>query len=109
MLAVLEDLEDYDVLFFMPHNVDDTQVTISAKDYVDPGQKIGGSEMGPEWHILLFRSHEPEKVDVFDAILSDPREYVSTLIKQDWYGIVAKKTTTSKNFINDMFDKIKNA
>jgi hypothetical protein len=36
----------------------------------------------------------------------EPLEYISTLIKGDWYGIVARKTTTSQKFIDTIFDKL---
>jgi len=32
---------------------------------------------------------------------------MSTLIPDDWYGIICRKTTTSKEFVEDTFDKIK--
>jgi hypothetical protein len=38
---------------------------------------------------------------------TEPLEYISRMIKCDFYGVVAKKTTTSSDFIQNMFDKLK--
>jgi hypothetical protein len=46
---------------------------------------------------------DPEK---FEAILLEPLEYISNMIKSDWYGIVARKTTTSQKFVDTIFDKL---
>ena len=109
MLEYLKDIEEYDALFFMPHpNVD---IHIQSNVYKNPGTPVDVSSIGPSWHVLLFTCNEEtdtlENLDAFDAVLSDPREYISTLIPQGWFGIVAKKTTTSNSFISDALDKIK--
>jgi hypothetical protein len=98
---------DFDVLFFLPHDEDD-KVHIEAARYGKKGKLVDNSEIGPTWHIILFKTDENgiKDKDVFEAIFSDPREYVSNLIPQDWYGFVAKKTTTSKKFVREAIDKI---
>ena len=109
MLEAFRDIINYDVLFFIPTN-DEGILNIESCQYKKPGDSIGGSELGNEYHISLFRFNKEEGVsdiDTFDAILADPRVYITNLIKDNWYGFVARKTTTSKEFVDDILDKIK--
>lgn len=109
MLSYLKEQNDFDVLFFTP-NEDQNKVSIQFNKYKNPGILIDNSEIGPSWHIILFRTDEDINVkdmDQFEAIFSDPREYVSGLIDSDWYGVVAKKTTTSHQFMEEILDKFK--
>ena len=111
MLEYLKDVgEEFDALFFLPME-DEESINIITNRYKEPGDEVKGSELGNWWHILLFKCNEEsgavEHLDTFDAIFSDPREYISGLIPQGWYGIVAKKTTTSNNFLDDAIDKFK--
>ena len=109
MLEAFKDITDYDVLFWLPTDEENTMKIESCR-YKTPGNQIGGSELGPEYHIVLFK-FDPETGtyghDRWDAILSDPRVYVSGLIPQNWYGFVARKTTESQEFVTDILDKIK--
>lgn len=109
MLSFFEEVVDYDTIFFMP--ADENSVQIHANKYKDPGDPVGDSPMGFAWHIILFKDDEEgdgiKNLEQFDAILVDPREYISGLIPQDWYGVVAKKTTTSHTFLKDALDKLK--
>jgi hypothetical protein len=109
MLEALKDIGEYDVLFFFPTDKEDT-LKIEAALYKEPGEKIGGSELGSEYTIMLFKFDEEDGAydyDTFDAILADPRIYISNLIPQQWYGFVARKTTKSKKFVDDIIAKIK--
>ena len=111
MLEYLKDVgNQFDTLFFLPAE-DDEQIQIVANKYKDPGLRHIGNDIGDWWHILLFKCNEAsgavEKLDHFDAIFSDPREYISDLIPCGWYGCVAKKTTTSKVFLDDALDRFK--
>ena len=112
MLDYLAEVGDeFDALFFLPVSEDDESVHIVTNRYKNPGEEVTGNEIGKWWHILLFKCNEEsgavEHLDTFDAIFADPREYISGLIPQGWYGIVAKKTTTSNNFLDDAIDKFK--
>jgi hypothetical protein len=109
MLEYFKDMTDYDVLFWLPTNEEDT-MKVESCQYKKPGDSIGGSELGKEYHISLFKFNKEDGVsdiDTFDAILADPRVYITNLIKDNWYGFVARKTTTSKEFVDDILDKIK--
>jgi len=110
MLDFMKELDaDYDALFFMPHDDSNDKVEIHARKFVSPGEPVEGSSVGPSWHIVLFKLNEDgtaKDVDTFDAILSEPKEYVSELIPLNFYGVVARKTTTSKVFLEDFVAKI---
>ena len=100
---------DYDALFFIPHE-DEDKMQIETKKFAEQSEKIGGSELGDCYHILLFKTEEdgtPKHLEMFDAILSKPLEYISELIPCDWYGVICKKTTSSSTYMNSIFDNLK--
>ena len=109
-LKVLKE-EEFDAFFFLPGPDEDT-IHIEGAVYKNPGDKVGGSPMGDEYHVILFKENVEDDVlydiDRFDAIFCDPLEYISQLIPSKWYGIIAKKTTTSDNFMQKTFDKLQN-
>jgi len=100
--------EPFDVLFFLPQPDDKDGVYLEAGRYAKRGKELNSTSVGPSWHIILFRNNENGVYDKdeFEAVFSDPREYVSNLIPQDWYGFVARKTTTSKKFVKSAVDKL---
>lgn len=101
--------ENFDAFFFMPGPEEDL-VKVEGAIYKDPGESIEGSSMGSMYHIMLFKQDEdgaPIEPDLFEAILVEPLEYISRLITCDFYGLIAKKTTTSNEFIQKSFDKLK--
>jgi hypothetical protein len=111
MLDFLKEIKDdkFDAFFFIPGPEEDT-VRVEGAKYKDPGENIGGNKMGDMYHIMLFREDDqgnPTEPDLFEAILTEPLEYVSRMITCDFYGLVAKKTTTSDEFIQNTFDKLK--
>jgi len=111
MLDSIKHLKDdnYDCFFFLPTD-EEGQIHFQGSNYIDPGTKLDGSEMGDCYHVILFKESDEGEVmhlDKFDAILTAPLEYISRLIPDDWYGVVAKKTTTSHILMDDTFDKIK--
>jgi len=110
MLEFMKEMDDFDAMFFMPDDDDENKVEVHARNFVDKGEPIGGSPMGPAWHVVLFRLGDEglaEDVDTFDAIFAEPREYISELIPLNFFGVVARKTTTSKVFLQDFIDKLK--
>jgi hypothetical protein len=107
MLDIFKKTGEYDTIFFVPAE-DETQVKIEVAKYKEMGDKIGGSELGDLYEIILFRMDEEFNVidlDKFEGILIEPREYVTRMIKDDWYGMVTKKTTTSDKLTTDVFAK----
>ena len=112
MLECLKQIQNhnFDMISFV-EGEDDT-IKITGSHYDDVGEKLGGSELGDSYHIVLFRDSktDSEKYDdfeTFDAILGDPLEYISGLLPRSIYGIVAKKTTTSGTFIGKILDNIR--
>lgn len=112
MLDFLKPLKNdkFDFLTFLDGDKENS-IQILGQDYANPGEKIGGSDMGDAYHIVLFRCHETQDkyvdFDHFDAILPDPLEYISNLIPSGWLGIIAKKTTTSQKIIDKIVDRFK--
>ena len=102
--------DQYDFLTFLGGEKENT-ITVATQDYANPGEPVGGNDMGDSYHIVLFRSHETEDkyvdLDCFNAILSDPLEYISGLINGGFFGIVARQTTTSKAIIDKLVDNMK--
>jgi hypothetical protein len=109
MLDFLKELkkEEFDALFFLPGEEKD-QLHIEGATYKEPGESVGGNSLGKAYHVILFKENKEgiHDVDRFDAILLEPLEYMSELIPANWFGIVAKKTTTSDAFIQKLFDKL---
>jgi hypothetical protein len=108
MLDYLKLVENYDILFFIPNDEHEDAITIRGEIYTDPGEEIENTSVGSCWTVMLFKYYEDKVTDLerFDAILSEPREYVSSLIPQDWFGVIAKKTTKSANLVDEMFDSL---
>jgi len=100
--------EPFDAFFFLPGEKEDT-IHLESAVYKNAGEKRGGSVMGDGYHIILFREAEDgELVDVeqFEAVLVDPVAYMSRMLSIDWFGILARMTTTSDTFIQNTFDKL---
>jgi hypothetical protein len=110
MLEFLKEVSqtDYDIIFFIPGPTEDS-IEIEGSQYKDRGVKVGGTDLGDEYHIILFKEDEdgkPYELDKFDAILGEPLDYISNLIPMDWYGIVSRKTTTSGILVEKLFDNL---
>ena len=109
MLDYLQPLKDSDIdviMFFEGEKPD--SIRIEGTQYEDRGEPVGASSMGNAYHIVLCKSHPTEdkyhEFDTFEAILAEPLEYISGLIPSGFYGIVAKKTTTSEPMYQRMLD-----
>lgn len=103
----------FDVLTFL-EGEEDSQIKVELNSYTTPGEKVGGNQVGELYDIILFQDHEEDvekfdKLDHFVAILGDPLEYISQLIPSGWYGIIARKTTTSEEIVAGWLDNIKSA
>ena len=102
----------YDAILFLPTEKEG-EISIQGNQLKDPGAKLGGSPMGDTYEVVLFKDDTKNdklyNVDRFEAIFSDPYEYISNLIPQNWFGIVVRKTTTSSAFVQRMFDKMTEA
>ena len=108
--------KDYDFISFLSGDKKDS-VEIIASDYNKRGKSIDAGTMGEMYHIMLFRDHKTDEeryddLDVFEAILIDPSEYIARLIPCGFYGIIGRKTTTSgkifKKLVANMSKQIYN-
>ncbi len=113
MLDFLKPMKDepFDFLTFLEGEKKDS-IHIQGTEYKDPGEKIGGNSLGDTYHVILFKDHKTDKnkyddLDTFEAILCEPLEYISGLIPSGFYGIIARKTTTSDKIINKLLDNVK--
>ena len=108
MLKQLQEIKEYDTIMFIPHPEDDTLTNINVATYKKEGEKVGGTALGDFYDIILFRMSDEDNIvelEKFEAILVDPKVYVSRMVKCDYYGMVAKKTTTSEDFVANTFAK----
>lgn len=113
MLEMLKPLKEskLDFLYFLAGDTED-QIHIMGSEYSNPDEKVGGNTLGDLYHIVLFRSNEKnpdeyDNVDDFEAILACPLEYASGLIPGGFYGIIARKTTTSHKLVKKILDMMK--
>jgi hypothetical protein len=112
VLDFLKDLDNdgdnYDAFLFLPTAEKDS-IQVEGAKYVKPGAYVDSHELGLTYHILLFKEDKEGNMihfDQWDAILGAPLEYISTLIPQGWFGVIAKKTTTSHIFIEKAIDNM---
>jgi hypothetical protein len=114
MLEYLKELKNdpdgpFDIIYFLPGE-EENNLHLEGRVFKDPGEKVGGSELGDCYTIILFKEDVENdgfyELDTFDAILADPYEYMSGLIPQDWYGVFTKKTTKSEEYVKSMLDKL---
>lgn len=113
MLDYLQPLKDkkFDFFTFLAGE-EEGQVNIMGSEYANPGESLGNSPMGELYHIVLFRDskenvEEYDDIDEFEAILACPLEYASGLIPSGFYGIIARKTTTSHKLMNRLLAMMK--
>jgi len=99
---------DSDGISFLPTDTEGN-LQISGFIYSRKYKQIK-SDLGNFYHIVVFKADDFGDIthsDHFTAILTDPRVYVTNLIKCDFYGVVTKQTTGSKRFISDIVKKFK--
>jgi hypothetical protein len=106
-LKVLKE-DEHDAYFFLPGPKKDT-IHLEGATYKDAGDDVEESDIGKSYHVILFKEDEEGElvdIDMFDAVFADPLEYMSGLLPSGIFGIMARKTTTSNNFIQKTFDKL---
>jgi hypothetical protein len=100
--------EKFDVMYFIAGDEKDS-IDIQLRQFKENEESLSGTKLGECYQILLYK-HDKNGTcilpDKFEAILLDPMEYISGLIPNDWFGIIAKKTKNSHKFIDELFDKM---
>ena len=96
--------EDYDGINFYINEDGDIEVDVFT--YNTPSEKLKGSDMGDLYDIIIFPEEPPKMPERFSAVLSSPTHYVSRMIEDGFLGVVARKTTTSDEFMDDTFKQM---
>ena len=74
----------------------------SQFQFKEPGEKIGGTELGDYFDIIIVQEDPPKMPERFQAILISPIDYVDRMAEVGFYGVVTKFTTTSKEIMDDI-------
>ncbi len=99
---------DVDGIAFFPKN--DDELDLRGFEYNQKAKYITFA-LGNMYHIMVYKVNEKGYLidkDNFEAILTDPRVYVSNLIISGFYGVIVKKTKKSRKFIDELFEKFTN-
>lgn len=94
----------FDGFNFFKNEDGDTEITGFA--YNVPGDKINGTNLGEMYDIIILQDNPPKMPERFGAILTSPMHYMSRMIEQGFYGIVARMTTTSEKIIDTIFSEM---
>jgi hypothetical protein len=72
------------------------------------GKSIEPTELGHKFNIVLFDKISPkeEEVELFSAILGDPKGYVERMGKAGYHGLVVKQKACKAKEIKDVFSKV---
>lgn len=94
--------KDYDGINFYRNG--EGELEVSAFNYRTEAEKVGGNDMGDYYDIIIFSEEPPKMPERFKAILTSPLHYISRMIDDGFLGVVAKVTTNSDNFMEDIFN-----
>ena len=86
---------------FLPFDEIYRHIKIETRELKDRGEPFMGA-MGHIYSIILYRLDKDGKEidkEMFEAVLISPFMYITHMIKEGWFGVVCKKTTTSISFI----------
>lgn len=81
-----------DAIIFGSYRKEDNIHTIMSFIQSKKGKNIEPFEMGHKYNILLFNRAAPTEKDIelFDAIIGDPKGYVERMGKHGYHGLVIK-------------------
>jgi len=85
---------------------DNGDLEISSFQYKDAGTNLLGSSIGDMYDIILFPEDPPKMPEKFQAILISPLDYIENMLDNGFLGVVARTTTTSQEFITDIFEHL---
>lgn len=95
---------------FLPSDKPEEQSVIQGLHYKDHGETIKTqSDMGDLYDIILFRGDEKEgytDLEKFEAILVCPYTYSNRMYHGNYFGVVAKKTSTSSEVVEMILERI---
>jgi hypothetical protein len=76
---------------------------VTGIKYNDPGIAINTTQMGEMYDIIVMGDNDVFP-DRFQGILTSPFHYVSRMLDDGFTGAVYKMTTTSKDYVDDIYD-----
>jgi len=81
-----------DAIVFGSYRKEENIHTVMSFIQSKKGKKVVPFEMGHKYNILLFNRGAPKETDIelFDAILGDPKGYVERMGKYGYHGVVVK-------------------
>jgi hypothetical protein len=90
------------------YRVDEKNIKIEGFELKELGTKNPGSPMGDLYDIVIFAdvTIKPFLPERFEAILVSPIDYVNRMIENGFLGTVVKSTDKSKEFVDNIYDKI---
>jgi hypothetical protein len=92
--------DEYDGINFYLNEDDDIEV--DSFKYTEEYEKLPGSAMGDLYDIIIFPEDPPKMPERFKAILTSPIHYVERMVEDGFLGVVAKATTTSDEFMDEV-------
>jgi hypothetical protein len=97
-----------DAIVFGSYQEESNNHTIMTFMQSKHGHKADPHECGHRFNIVLFDKLSPEEKDVelFSAILGDPKGYVERMGKAGYHGIVVKQKTCKLKEIKEVFSKV---
>jgi hypothetical protein len=95
---------------FLPSENPEEQAIIQGLHYKELGDTIKTqSDIGDLYDIIIFRGDIDKgfsDLEQFEAVLSCPFTYSDRMYHGNYYGVVAKKTTTSNEVVDSLIEKI---
>jgi len=102
----MNDTLDYDGIYFLPDG--EGGYNLAYFIYEDP-YKSRLIDDDNKYHIAFFYDDENGEVkfdETFEAIFHHPETYLKTLVGSKFYGVIARKTEKSKEWINKLIEKV---
>jgi hypothetical protein len=95
---------------FLPSENPEEQAIIQGLHYKDHGEIVKTqSDIGDLYDIIIFRGDIDDgfgELEQFEAVLSCPFTYSDRMYHGNYFGIVAKKTSTSGEVVKSLLEKI---
>jgi hypothetical protein len=95
---------------FLPSEDPEEQAIIQGLHYKDEGEIVKTeSDVGELYEIIIFQGDIDDgfsQLEQFEAVLSCPFTYSDRMYHGNYFGVVAKKTSTSGEVVESLLEKI---
>ena len=81
---------------------EDGDLEFSQFQLKNPGEKMGGTELGDYFDIIIVQDDPPKMPERFQAILTSPIDYIGRMAEDGFFGVITKFTTTSKDVMDNI-------